>query len=206
MRLVFCGLLLLFPGSVCFSQDTRLPESAAGLTEDNSRFEELATRYHALQDQFYAHEPREGADALKRFLEEHPMNTMVGDFLTLEEQSRGSDVGFSCLYHLALAAHSVSDAEYPVTRGKVAALKILGQHYYEHPDIDTTFRYLFSGARIVESKVFLRELIRSSPHSHVRANAMFELANYLALEANRPLCVNHTSRWWIGTIQRMKLA
>ena len=187
MRLLFLSLLILLPSPVCFSQDTKPSESATGSTEDNSRFEKLATRYNTLQEQYYAHEPKEGEDGTKRFLEKHPMNTMVNDFIELEQQSRGSEVGFSCLYHLVSVAGSVAgDAEYPVTKGKVAALKILGQHYHDYPDVDATFRRLFSGARVRESKTFLRDLISSSTHSHVQANAMFELANYLALEANLP--------------------
>jgi hypothetical protein len=136
-------------------------------------FEELATRYKTLQEQFYAHEPKEGEDGLRRFLENHPMNTMVSDFLTPEQQSRGTQIGFSCLYHLVLAAGSVGDADYPVTKGKIAALDVLGQHYHHYPDIDTTFRYLFPGRRVSESKTFLRDLITSSRHGYVRANAMY---------------------------------
>jgi peroxiredoxin len=112
---------------------------------------------------------------------------MVTDFLTLEQQSRGTDVGFSCLYHLVSAAAGVVDSpDLPVTRGKVAALKLLGKYYHDYPDVDTTFRNLFSGTRVPESKMFLRNLITSSRHGYVRANAMHELANYLALEANLP--------------------
>jgi peroxiredoxin len=73
-----------------------------------------------------------------------------------------------------------------VTVGKVAALKLLAEHYHDYPDVDTTFRYLFFGARVPESKMFLRNLIATSRHGYVRANAMYELANYLALEANLP--------------------
>lgn len=187
MRSLILPLLIVLPLPVCFSQDAKPDASSTNVSTDaKSRFGELATRYKTLQEQFYAHEPKEGEDGLRRFLENHPMNTMVSDFLALEQQSRGTQIGFSCLYHLVLAAGSVGDADYPVTKGKIAALDVLGQHYHNYPDIDTTFRYLFSGARVSESKTFLRDVITSSRHGYVRANAMYELANYLALEANLP--------------------
>ena len=149
-------------------------------------FEGLAIRYRSLQEQYYAHETQVGEDGLKRFIEYHPMNSMTSDFLTLEQQARGTRIGFSCLYHLVLVAGGVGDTNYPVTQGKIAALKVLGQHYRDYPDIDTTFRYLFSGARVPETTAFLRELVNSSQLQYVRANALYELANHLALEANLP--------------------
>ncbi|WP_182871492.1 TlpA family protein disulfide reductase, partial [Rhodopirellula sp. JC639] len=187
MKSLLVFLSIVIPFSACFSQDANPDASQERANIDpKSRFIELATRYNTLQEQYYAYEPKEGEDGIKRFLENHPMNAMVSDFIALEQQSRGAEVGFSCLYHLVLAAASVGDADYPVTAGKIAALKVLAEHYHDYPDVDTTFRYLFSGARVPESKIFLRNLIASSRHGYVRANAMYELANYLALEANLP--------------------
>lgn len=186
MRFLILFMLIALSLPVCFSREEKPDASTKELTDAHARFEDLATRYKTLQEQFYAHDPKEGEDNLRRFLENHPMNTMVGDFLTLEQQSRGTDVGFSCLYHLVFVAASVGDPDYPVTTGKVTALKILGEHYHDYPDVDTALRYLFSGARVPETKMFLRKLIASSRHGYVRANAMYELANYLALEANLP--------------------
>ena len=186
MRSLLLLLFIVFPLPVCFGQDAKPDASKEIPTDSRSRFDELATRYKTLHEQFYAYEPGEGEDGLKRFLKNHPMNTMVSDFITLEQQSRGTEVGFSCLYHLALAAGSVTNADFPVTKGKIAALKILGEHYCDYPDIDTTFSYVFSGATVPESKEFLRTLIKTTSHDYVRANAMYELASYLALEANFP--------------------
>jgi peroxiredoxin len=187
MRSLLVLLSIVMPFSACFGQDANPDASQEHSNIDpKSRFEELAARYNTHQDQYYAHEPKEGEDGIKRFFDNHPMNTMVNDFISLEQQLRGTEVGFSCLYHLVLAAASVGDSDYPVTKGKVAALKVLAEHYHDYPDVDTTFRYLFSGARVPETKMFLRNLITSSRHGYVRANAMYELANYLALEANLP--------------------
>jgi len=186
MRPLILSLLIVLPLQVCFSQDASPDASTKVSTDANARFEDLVRRYKTLQEQFDAHEPKEGEAGLKRFLESHPMNTMMSDFLSLEKQSRGSQIGFSCLYHLVLVAGGVGDADTPVTKGKIAALKVLGQHYHDYPDVDTTFWYLFSGARVYESKTFLRDLITSTRNGYVRANAMYELANYLALEANLP--------------------
>lgn len=114
-----------------------------------------------------------------------PINTMV-NFLSLEQQARGSSVGFSCLYHLVSVAGSFGESDLPVSKGKISALKIVGDHYHDYPDINVVFRLLFSRARLLESKAFLRSLIDKSQHSDFRSNAMFELARYLALEANLP--------------------
>ena len=187
MRTLLVLLLLALRLPACVGQDAKPDASQETSNIDpKSRFEELATRYNTLQEQFYAHEPHEDEDGLKRFLEHHPMNTMVADFLTLEQQSRGTRTGFSCLYHLVLTAGKVSDANYPVTKGKIAALKILAQHYQNYPDVDTTCRSAVKGARVRESKTFLRDLIDSSRHGYVRATATYELASYLAKEANLP--------------------
>lgn len=180
MRLLITLLSIVVPFSVCVGQGWEK------VRDPKSRFEQVATRYNTQQEQYYAHEPKEGEDGTKRFLEKHPMNTMVNDFIELEQQSRGSEVGFSCLYHLVSTAGSVSNSDYPATKGKVAALKVLAEHYHDYPDVDTTFGRLFSGAAVPESKMFLRNMITSSRHGYVRANAMYELANYLAFEANLP--------------------
>ena len=116
----------------------------------------------------------------------HPYNSMAKEFLDLEAKTRGTKIGFSCLYHLVIQAGSVADSTWEVTKGKQFALKILGEHYRNYPDIDTTFRYLFSGASVPETKAFLRQLVAHSDLDYVKANAMFALANNLASEANYP--------------------
>ncbi|MCE3014402.1 MAG: redoxin domain-containing protein [Pirellula sp.] len=188
MRSILVLLFIGLPFPACFGQDAKPDAQQESSTiGPKLRFDELAGRYNILRKAYLAHEPKEGEDWLKLYLENHPNNTMVSDFFTLEQQSRGTDVGFSCLYHLVSAAAGVVDSpDLPVTRGKVAALKVLGEYYHDYPDVDTTFRNLFSGTRIPESKLFLRNLITSSRHGYVRANAMHELAKYLALEANLP--------------------
>ncbi|MFG0288359.1 MAG: TlpA family protein disulfide reductase [Rhodopirellula sp. JB044] len=190
--LLHLTLLIAVPLPVCFAQGNIRNSSYIGVSDANTRFGELATRYEELRRQFFTQEAEEGEDLLKGFLENYPMNAMVADFLALERQTRGSEIGFSCLYHLVLAANGgvfegdFPVANYPATKGKIAALRILRQHYFDYPDIDTTFRYVFSGPAKDDARVFLRSLISSSPHKHVRANAMSELARHLALEANLP--------------------
>ncbi|WP_160168182.1 TlpA family protein disulfide reductase [Rhodopirellula sallentina] len=190
--LLYLTLLISVPLPACFAQGTIRNSSRIGASDAKTRFGELATRYEKLRRQFFTHEVEEGDDLLKGFLENYPMNAMVADFLTLERQTRGSEIGFSCLYHLVLAADGgVFDGDYPVanypaTKGKVAALRTLRQHYFDYPDIDTTFHFVFSGPAKDEARVFLQSLSTSSPHKHVRANATCELARHLAFEANLP--------------------
>ena len=187
MRTLFLLLLvfMVLPLPASFGQD-ETDVSKKTLADSKARFDELAAQYKSLLKQYYAYEPKEGEDSLKRFLEHHPKNTMVREFIALEKQSRGTEVGFSCLYHLTLAAGSILDADCRATQGKIAALNILGEHYCDYPDVDTTFRYLFAGALVPESKALLRKLISTSRIENIRANAMYELANNLASEANYP--------------------
>ena len=181
---VFILVLSLLQVSFSSGQQDNLLANQEKTQNNQDRFEELAKRYKSFQEKYYAEKPDQNEDQFKRFLQQHPMNSMVQEFLALERQSRGSKTGFSCLYHLVLSAGSVSGVDYPVTKGKVAALRILGDHYRDYPDVDLSFRYLFSGARVPETKAFLRKLIKGSKRKYVQASAMYELANYLAQEAN----------------------
>ncbi|HBE67080.1 MAG TPA: hypothetical protein DDW52_02925 [Planctomycetaceae bacterium] len=187
MKPLLFVLLSVFIFEPCLGQETRPQASPPSANDASDRFEELVKRYKALQERFFAlSSSGEDVDGLSRFLKHHPMNTMVDDFLKLEQESRGTKVGFSCLYHLVLAGASVGEPGYPVSKGKIAALEILGRHYHDYSNIDTILNYLFSGARIPEAEAFTRKLIDSTGLEYVRVNALFELAKHLALEANLP--------------------
>lgn len=117
---------------------------------------------------------------------EDPAMSMADDFLDLESRERGSKVGFSCLYHLVMQAGRYSQHELKVTKAKRKALKILGEHYADYPDVDVIFRHVRAGARVPEPVEFLRAVIQRTKLDYVRANAKLELANVLATEASYP--------------------
>ena len=161
------------------------------LPDQERQFSKLAVKFKVDSAAFWAEfkeakaSDDESEDAL--FREKYPPNSMVDEFLELESKSRSTHVGFSCLYHLlAVETWCFAAPEWAVTKGKQQALLILGEHYHSYPDVDTTFRLLFSGAQIAESDAFLRELIANSRLDYVKANAMFALADNLATESNLP--------------------
>src|SRR5438105_2395990 len=101
-------------------------------------------QFQALCEQFQSESERYDAaigqaksddERAKAVQELNPANTMVDDFLKLEEQHRGSPVGFSALYHLvSQAGRFFGGPETPVTQGRQQALKILAAHYVDYPD------------------------------------------------------------------------
>lgn len=177
--------------------------------DHEQQFLELAQKYKTEYQKYYEQSALKDKDPLQRYLSENPANTLVDDFLKLEEDSRGTKVGFSCLYHLVVQAGSVGEPDYPVSAGKAKALKRLSRHYVDYEDIDTVFRHLFIGSRRKEAKEFLRTLIESTSLEHVRANGLFALAECLANEANYPAILQSQLEIVDGSvsgkIQRQKL-
>lgn len=172
--------------SLCCGQDVAPKQPFAASNEAIVRFKELTAKHNSQLDQYFASRPANDQDSRRWLIEHHPFHTMVDDFLALEQDARGTDVGFSCLFHLVNAGASISDGDLPAAKGKAAALVLLGEHYHSYPDVDTTFSRLFFGNGRTESKLFLRTLIDHSSREDVRANAMYMLANHLAYEANLP--------------------
>jgi peroxiredoxin len=108
------------------------------------------------------------------FRELDPANTMIEEFLKLEEQERGTLVGLSVLHHLVSVAgggYGFND-DFPVTDGGRRALKILTDHYADHPDLDVFFGWL--GRDQADS--FLKRAMES-PYRHVRGTARYALAS-----------------------------
>jgi hypothetical protein len=66
-----------------------------------------------------------------------PANTMIEEFLKLEEQHRGTLVGLSVLHHLVSVAGGGYGfhGDYPATSGGRRALHVLTNHYAEHLDL-----------------------------------------------------------------------
>src|SRR6476659_9727209 len=72
------------------------------------QFEALQKQYKAAQEQVWADAEKAANqdDRLRIFRERDPANTMVADFLKLEEQTRGTQLGLSILHHLVSVAYN----------------------------------------------------------------------------------------------------
>ncbi|QEF98104.1 thiol-disulfide oxidoreductase [Stieleria maiorica] len=122
-------------------------------------------------------------------VEIHPGNSLVSAFLDLESDSRGTSVGFSCLYHLIDQARRVrpgrlaESSEWDVLKGRHEAISRLGEYYLGYRDIGTVIRIVGSGT---DDERFLRTLRDRASHDNVKANAMFALAGILANKSNLP--------------------
>ena len=153
------------------------------------RFELLAMKYDSARKKLFAdaENVKDADERNKLFLERDPANTMFRDFLQLEEQCRGSNVGLSALYHLvsvALGGYGGNPA-IPATQGAQTALATLTGHYWDHPDLDVIFPWLKGGNCGEEQKALLRRAITSS-HRHIRGTATLTLAKILQSEAEVP--------------------
>jgi peroxiredoxin len=161
---------------------------AAGQSTGEAEFKALRDRFVAETEQYDAAIRRLTTDDERStFAREHyPGNTLVGEFVALEEQRRGTRVGFSALYHLVAQAGRGGAPEWPVAQGRQQALKVLAQHYANHPDLDLVCRWIPGGLRGPEDKPFLRRAGESG-HRHVRGAAILALAQRFAAEAKVPV-------------------
>jgi peroxiredoxin len=122
---------------------------------------------------------------LKLYLEEHPDNRMINQFLELEIKYRGTAVGFSALHHLVTHASSVGDNTFPVSVARITALDILSKHYADNPNLDLVMRWLNTGPRQIETRKYLR-LWSNSNQREVRGNARYTLAKILCKDVTVP--------------------
>src|SRR6266481_6209086 len=121
------------------------------------QFEALRLRYNAELEKVWA-EAENGKPQEERariYRERHPANTMYDEFLRLEEQNRGTLIGFSTLHHLITAAYPGygGNPDVAATVGGQQALRILAAHYADHPDLDVILSEI-SNAN--EAKALLR--------------------------------------------------
>ncbi len=177
----------LFPRLNCNAQEgNSLPEASPQAV---AKFSELVERYKGLLEAYRKLPEPEDYDAyLEHVRKHHPINLTVADFLALEEKSRGTRIGFSCLYHLVRVAES-NELDAPDVVGRRTSLQRLGQHYASYPDVDMVAEAIHWGTSVPETEPFLRRLIDASSIDHVKANAIHALARLLASEANAPdLC------------------
>ena len=201
--MIVCCCVLVWLSNHASSQEQQ--ESNA-----EKAFQQLTERYKARFKKFAEEmnkvdESKFDERSALLFLRNHPACSMVDDFLELEAENRGTKVGFSCLYHLVAAAGPFGTDEAEVTKGKQRALLILAEHYYDWPNVDTVFGWVFHGYPVEQSGEFLRAVIQNTDSSAVRANASFVLARQLALEANMYSSLQANMEFYDGTGKDEKL-
>jgi peroxiredoxin len=150
------------------------------------QFESLRKRFEAEREKFFGeYQKTKTDDERQQLFARYPSNTMVEDFLGLEESCRGTQVGLSALHQLVSQAGGGGNPDTPVAKGRQKALQILAIHYADHSDLDVMFDWLMSGSSGPQDKPFLRRAADST-HRHVRATALLTLAQRFAAEAQIP--------------------
>ena len=108
-------------------------------------------------------------------------NMFVDNFLDVEQQYRGQPAAISALYQLMKNASGVGDPDAPASAGRVRAIRILKQHYLDHPDLDLLLSSFESGAFVPEAESLLRAASQSRDE-RVRTTARYRLASFLRFE------------------------
>ncbi len=148
---------------------------------------QIGERYEAQQTKFdaaykNARSTEERGNVFRQLDPLDPRNTFVEEFLALEEKYRRQPVAISALYRLLRNAVSTSDPDFPVSQGRVKAIKILREHYLDHPDLDLLLDFLDHGAFVPQAEDLLREVTKSADE-RVRASGLYYLASFLRHKA-----------------------
>jgi thiol-disulfide isomerase/thioredoxin len=154
--------------------------SLSAVCAEDDPLKELGERYAAQQKlwQEASRIAKTDKERTEIFNTLHPANALVEDFVTLEQSHRGQPAGISALYQLIRHATSVWDPETPASQGGVKAIRILRDHYLEHPDLSLLLGHFSRNAVIPEAEGLLRDAAKS-PHAQVRASARYQLARFL---------------------------
>ena len=152
---------------------------SAARAEDDP-LKELGERYAVQQKRFQeaVQKAKTDQERTEIFNTLHPANSLVDDFVALEQSHRGQPSGISALFQLLRHASSVWDPAIPASQGGVTAIQILRDHYLEHPDLNLLLGHFGGGAVVPEAEGLLRDATKS-PHPEVRATARYQLARFL---------------------------
>jgi len=152
------------------------------------QFETLRKRIETARATFFAeHEKAKTHEEREAITAPYPAQTMVQDFLDLEERFRGTQAAFSVLHNLVTQAGAGGSPD--IAKGRQEALRRLASHYASHPDLDVMFDWLSSGVEGPEDKPFLKRAAES-PHRYVRGTARLALARSYATGAQLPALVD----------------
>lgn len=184
MRFPLVLLLLFFSGVFDASRGA---EPAPSKAIEN--FKKLQEKYRTQSDQYWKEREAVGDDLekdQKLYETKYPGNTISQEFLDLETQYRGTQVGLSCLHHLISTGGGNSRSELPASTSKRKALVLLREHYANDPDLDVILGWVNSGAFYPEETERLCERAAGSPYPYVRGTALYVLARHMKLKSTVP--------------------
>lgn len=169
--LVGCVLVVVSISAVR-AEDDPLKELGERDAAQQKRYDEARAKAKT------AGEPRKVFETLD------PRNALVDEFLATERSQRGQPAAISVLYRVVHDGTSLGNQDIPATQGRLKAIRIIRDHYLEHPDLDLLIGYLNGGPfdDFPEIERLLRDAAKS-PYQHVRAAAGYYLARFFAYKA-----------------------
>ncbi|MGE3779684.1 MAG: M56 family metallopeptidase, partial [Pirellulaceae bacterium] len=111
-----------------------------------------------------------------------PRELFAADYLKFEQVHRGTMEGVMALHSLMRSAASVGNPDTRAARARVEAVARLIAHYLSHEDLDVCMTSFQGGPDVPRAKEFLEKAAAESPHPHVRAEALLNLAKLQHLE------------------------
>src|SRR5438067_4957814 len=175
---------LLGCGAIVLSWFLRSVDAEKSAAE--KQYEALCARYRTENELAWTELEKvtDIAERRREFESRHPANSMRTDFLKFEEANRGTLLGLSALHHLVSSAGGTGFApQFSASEGGRKAMKILADHYTDHPDIDVCFDSVAGGGE--DAKSLLRRAMTSSVRE-VRGAALLKLAEIFAAETQIP--------------------
>ena len=121
-----------------------------------------------------------------------PRPVLCPVLLKYEEEHRGTPAALSAIHYILRAAETTTSRTPYKAREQI--VDVLHDHYLDHFDLDMFLHGFTSGRAPGNARKLLRAAIEDSPHPHVRALAMYEMATLL-FEQNR------ISEWADGAIE-----
>ncbi len=117
------------------------------------------------------------------YLKLAPENLLIEDLFAFEEKARGTPASISVLHWMLTRSTGVGDPEYPIARARTRVIDLRQEHYLGHADLDLLVTGFEAGVHSPAAEGLLRRAAES-PHRHVRAAALYQLASWLGHSAN----------------------
>lgn len=178
----FLGSLEALPGAQKeVDPEQTLPRGGNELVALDRQWRERGKAYLAAVEKVKSREQQ--VELAKRHLPAFD-TTFIERFFELEERYRGKDTGLFSLWYVMMRAGGMGDPTSALSQGRERALGVLQKHYLHHRDLDFLLESLRGGALVMGSEPLLEQAAKESPHKHVRAAALFHLADQLKYRAD----------------------
>lgn len=165
-----------------------MPKDSSGVeTEPGYReLAQLARRFEKLQakyNQLLRDDTEQTKSQIDKLVNEHaPMNVLASEFIQLEKRYRGTQVGISALSQL-LRKGDDRRADSKRHAAFLEGLEVASQHYLQHPSLDGCMYHIGRQSQEAGVEKFLKLAAKQSPHRHVQAEALLNLADSIKWRA-----------------------